>query len=51
MRLTLGKNILPGQRIRTTNGWRKVKEVNEDGALVSDGLIKFGETIWGWKAK
>lgn len=50
MRFTLGKNVEAGQRIRTTFGWRKIKSISDDGALVKEGLIPFGATIWGWKA-
>lgn len=51
MSFTLGKNIKAGHRIRTTVGWRKIKSVTSDGAIVKEGLIPFGSTIWGWKAE
>jgi len=50
MTFKLGKNIKKGQKIKTNKGWRKVEEVTEDGALVKEGVIFFGNTIFGWKA-
>lgn len=50
MRFKLGTNIKAGQQIKTKNGWRKVLSVTDEGAEVKDGLIKFGDTIFGWKA-
>ena len=50
MTFTLSKTIQTGQRIKTTKGWRKVKEVTDTGAVVKDGLVKFGDTVFGWKA-
>lgn len=47
----LGPDIQAGQKIKTDKGWRKVKEVTKDGALVKEGLIKFGATVYGWKYK
>ena len=46
----LGKNIKVGQKIRTASGWRKVLSVTDEGAKTKDGVIKFGETVYGWKA-
>ena len=50
MRFKLGTNIQAGQKIKTGDGWRKIKEVTDDGAIVKEGLIHFGNTIYGWKA-
>ena len=50
MTFTLGTNIKVGQKIKTGYGWRKVKKIVNDGALVKEGFIKFGSTIYGWKA-
>ena len=49
MTFKLCKNIKTGQKIKTGKGWRKVKDVTEKGAIVSDGIIEFGSTIYGWK--
>ncbi len=49
MTFNLSTSILVGNKIKTTNGWRKVKKVTDEGALVKEGIIKFGETIFGWK--
>jgi len=51
MTFTLSNSIKKGQSIKTPNGWRKVKEVSSEGAIVKEGLIKFGDTVYGWKAK
>lgn len=51
MNYTLSKNIKAGQKIKTKNGWRKVKEVTSDGVIVKEGLISFGDAIYGWKIK
>jgi len=48
---TLSNNIKKGQSIKTSCGWRKVKTVTNEGAVVKEGLIKFGETVYGWKNK
>ena len=50
MTFKLGKNIQVGQKIKTNMGWRKVLEVNEKGATVKEGLIEFGQTVYGWKS-
>ena len=50
MKFTLSTNIEIGQKIKTANGWRKIKEITEDGAMVKEGLIRFGDTVYGWKA-
>jgi len=49
MTFTLGTNIEAGQKIKTALGWRKVKSVSDEGAIVKEGLIKFGATVYGWK--
>ena len=46
----LGKRIQVGQKIKTNFGWRKIKEVTEKGAIVQEGCIQFGETIYGWQS-
>jgi len=51
MTFKLGKNIQIGQKIKTSLGWRKIKNVTSDGAVVKEGLIKFGSTVYGWKAQ
>lgn len=51
MKMTLSKNIQKGQRIRTTHGWRKVRETTNNGVLVKEGIINFGSEIYGWKGK
>ncbi len=51
MNLKLGTNIEVNQKIKTENGWRKVLEVTEEGAKVKEGIVKFGETVYGWKNK
>lgn len=47
----LGTNIQVGHQIKTANGWRKVIEITEEGAKVKEGIVKFGETVYGWKYK
>lgn len=49
MQFKLGNNVKSGQKIKTANGWRKIKQVNSDGAIVKEGLVKFGDIILGWK--
>lgn len=51
MTFKLGRNIKVGQKIKTADGWRKVKEVTEKGAIVKGDLVPFGSTVYGWKAK
>ena len=51
MTFKLGKNIMVGQRIKTQFGWRKIKSVSSEGALVKEGLVTFGSNILGWKLK
>lgn len=51
MLFTLSTSVEKGQRIRTTSGWRKIKSVSDEGALIKEGLVPFGSTIFGWKAK
>ncbi len=51
MTFKLGTNIEAGQKIKTRFGWRKVLSVTETGAMVKEGLIEFGETVYGWKRK
>lgn len=51
MTFKLGTNVQPDQRIKTVKGWRKVLTVLDDGVQVSDNIIEFGATIYGWKAK
>jgi len=50
MTFKLSTNIQAGQKIKTRNGWRKVKEVTQEGAVVKEGVILFGETVFGWKS-
>lgn len=49
MYFTLNDTIKIGQKIKTINGWRKIKEVTEEGAIVKEGVIKFGQIVYGWK--
>jgi len=49
MTFKLGTNIKDGQKIKTKAGWRKVEEVTEDGAIVKEGIVLFGATVYGWK--
>jgi len=49
MNFKLGTNIESGQKIKTLHGWRKVKEVTIEGAVVKEGIIKFGDIVYGWK--
>ncbi len=51
MTFKLSTGIKVGHKIKTINGWRKVREVTDEGALVREGIIKFGETVCGWKAR
>ena len=51
MNMVLGTNIEAGQKIRTAWGWRKIQSVTSEGAVVKEGLVKFGEPVFGWKAK
>jgi hypothetical protein len=46
----LGSAIKVGHQIKTEQGWRKVLSVTEEGVTTKDGLIKFGTTVYGWKA-
>jgi hypothetical protein len=50
MQFKLGTNIKVGQKIKTADGWRKIKEVNSCSARVKEGLVTFGSIIYGWKA-
>lgn len=50
MKFTLSKNVKAGNKIKTNNGWRVVKEVNYDGIIVKEGHIKFGSEVFGWKS-
>jgi hypothetical protein len=50
MTYTLSKNIQVGQRIKTAKGWRKINAVVGEGAMVKEGIVPFGSTIYGWKA-
>ena len=50
MTMVLGKNILVGMRIKTRHGWRKVKQVTDDGVVVKEGVVKFGTPVFGWKS-
>lgn len=49
MIFTLGTNIKVGHKIKTSCGWRKVKELTAEGVLVKEGIIKFGDILYGWK--
>lgn len=51
MTYKLGKNVEVGQKIKTANGWRKIKAISDDGAMVSDEFVKFGNVVYGWKIK
>lgn len=51
MDFKLGNTIKADQKIKTIAGWRKIVSVKKDGVIVKEGLIKFGETIYGWKVK
>jgi hypothetical protein len=51
MTFKLGTNIQEGQKIKTQWGWRKVLGVTDEGAKVKEGVVKFGETVFGWKAR
>ena len=51
MTFTLGENIKANQKIKTAEGWRKIKEVTKAGAIVKEGLVLFGSTVYGWKVK
>ena len=51
MTFKLGINIKPGHKIKTENGWRTVLQVTKNGAIVKEGLIEFGKTVYGWKNK
>ena len=46
----LSKSIQKGQKIKTNRGWRKVLETSNDGAIVKEGLIKYGDTVYGWRS-
>jgi preprotein translocase subunit YajC len=50
MTFKLSKSIQVGQKIHTGAGWAVVTEVTEEGAVTKHGLIKFGDTVYGWKA-
>lgn len=50
MTFKLSSSIKAGQKIRTAEGWLVVTEVTEEGAMTKAGLIKFGDTVYGWKA-
>ena len=50
MIITLGKNVEEGQKIKLGRKWRVIKEVTEEGAIIKEGLIKFGSPISAWKA-
>lgn len=51
MNYTVSKSIQAGQMIKTSAGWRKVKEVIQEGVIVKEGLIKFGSPVLAWKIK
>lgn len=51
MTYKLGTNVCVGQKIKTAQGWRKIKEVTNSGAVVKEGIINFGEVIYGWTIK
>ena len=50
MTFKLSSSIKAGQKIKTSAGWLTVTEVTEEGAITKAGLIKFGATVYGWKA-
>ncbi len=49
MKLTLSRNIKAGHIIKTSNGWRKVKEVTNDEVIGKEGLVKYESTIFGFR--
>lgn len=51
MTFKLSKSIQAGQKIKLQQGWRKVLSVTSDGVTVKEGLVKFGDTVLGWKSK
>lgn len=51
MTFKLGRSIQVGQKIKTNDGWRKVLKIDERGAFVKEGLIEYGQTVYGWKSK
>ena len=50
MTFKLGRSIQVGQKIKTSNGWRTVLKMDERGAIVKEGLIEYGQTVYGWKS-
>lgn len=48
--MSLGRNILVGQKIKTSLGWRIVKQVTDEGVVVKEGVVKFGTPVFGWKS-
>lgn len=50
MTFTLSNNIKVGQKIKTINGWRKVKDIIDSGVVVKEGIIEFGSIVYGWKS-
>jgi hypothetical protein len=50
MNFKLGTTIKIGHQIKTYKGWRKVLSVTDEGAITTDGLVKFGTMVYGWKA-
>lgn len=51
MAYKLSENIKEGEKIKTKWGWRRVKEVTDEGAQTEEEFINFGEKIYGWKKK
>lgn len=50
MTFKLGSSIKVGHKVKTGSGWCTVTGVTDEGALTAHGLIKFGTTVYGWKA-
>jgi len=51
MIFTLSESVKASQKIKTSLGWRKVLSVGASGVMVKEGLVRFGEVVYGWKAK
>ena len=51
MTFKLSSTVVAGQQIKTEYGWRKVIAVTTEGAQVKEGIVKFGDTVYGWKIK
>ena len=47
----LSNQVKVGQKIKTSNGWRRITSLTNEGVYVREGFVKFGDTIYGWKLK